>query len=40
MSESLFIPGKIGAIRVRSRIAMAPLTRARAGMDDVRRRWR
>ena len=36
MSETdLFTPTKIGAIAVRNRIAMAPLTRARAGMDGV-----
>jgi hypothetical protein len=36
MSEpELFTPTTIGAIRVANRIAMAPLTRARAGMDGV-----
>jgi 2,4-dienoyl-CoA reductase-like NADH-dependent reductase (Old Yellow Enzyme family) len=35
MSDSLFQPGMIGAIPVANRIAMAPLTRARAGMDGV-----
>jgi N-ethylmaleimide reductase len=31
----LFTPTTIGAIRVANRVAMAPLTRARAGMDGV-----
>jgi N-ethylmaleimide reductase len=31
----LFSPTTIGAINVSNRIAMAPLTRARAGMDGV-----
>jgi N-ethylmaleimide reductase len=36
MSENtLFLPGKIGAIPVANRIAMSPLTRARADMDGV-----
>ncbi|WP_420992382.1 alkene reductase [Cupriavidus sp. 30B13] len=34
-SESLFSPFRLGAIDVRNRIAMAPLTRSRAGMDGV-----
>ena len=34
-SESLFTPFRLGAIDVRNRIAMAPLTRSRAGMDGV-----
>lgn len=33
--EKLFTPGKIGAIDVANRIAMAPLTRSRAGADGV-----
>ena len=32
---TLFSPTRIGAIEVRNRIAMAPLTRSRAGMDGV-----
>jgi len=32
---SLFSPARIGGIEVANRIAMAPLTRARAGMDGV-----
>jgi N-ethylmaleimide reductase len=32
-SNNLFSPGKIGAISVANRIAMSPLTRARADMD-------
>src|ERR1700753_469410 len=36
MSDTnLFSPGKIGAIPISNRIAMGPLTRARAGMDGV-----
>ncbi|CAG2141377.1 alkene reductase [Cupriavidus numazuensis] len=34
-TEALFSPTRIGAIDVRNRIAMAPLTRSRAGMDGV-----
>jgi N-ethylmaleimide reductase len=34
-SDSLFSPGRIGAIPVSNRIAMAPLTRARADRDGV-----
>ena len=33
--DALFTPSRIGAIEVRNRIAMAPLTRSRAGMDGV-----
>ncbi|WP_433771327.1 alkene reductase [Pseudomonas putida] len=33
--EILFSPTRLGAIEVRNRIAMAPLTRSRAGMDGV-----
>ena len=35
MSDTLFDPTKIGAIAVNNRVAMAPLTRARADMDGV-----
>lgn len=35
MTADLFSPTKIGAIGVANRIVMAPLTRARAGMDGV-----
>jgi N-ethylmaleimide reductase len=35
MSDTLFDPTKIGAIAVDNRVAMAPLTRARADMDGV-----
>ena len=35
MSDVLFMPGTVGAIPVANRIAMAPLTRARADMDGV-----
>ncbi|MBU8974556.1 MULTISPECIES: alkene reductase [unclassified Lysobacter] len=34
-AELLFSPTRIGAIEVSNRIAMAPLTRSRAGMDGV-----
>ncbi|APH57960.1 Glycerol trinitrate reductase [Granulibacter bethesdensis] len=34
-STTLFSAGRIGAIPVANRVAMAPLTRARAGMDGV-----
>nr|WP_315597162.1 alkene reductase [uncultured Cupriavidus sp.] len=34
-SESLFSAFRLGAIDVRNRVAMAPLTRSRAGMDGV-----
>jgi N-ethylmaleimide reductase len=34
-SEALFAPTRLGAIDVKNRIAMAPLTRSRAGMDGV-----
>ncbi|WP_116318976.1 alkene reductase [Cupriavidus sp. P-10] len=34
-SEALFSPTRLGAIDVRNRIAMAPLTRSRAGMDGI-----
>lgn len=34
-TETLFTPTRLGAIEVRNRIAMAPLTRSRAGMDGV-----
>ncbi|WP_084583498.1 alkene reductase [Sphingomonas azotifigens] len=34
-AAGLFAPGRIGAIPVANRIAMAPLTRSRAGMDGV-----
>lgn len=34
-TETLFAPTRLGAIDVRNRIAMAPLTRSRAGMDGV-----
>ena len=34
-SETLFTPTRLGAIEVRNRVAMAPLTRSRAGMDGV-----
>lgn len=34
-TELLFSPSRIGAIDVRNRIVMAPLTRSRAGMDGV-----
>ncbi|WP_076999846.1 alkene reductase [Variovorax sp. KK3] len=34
-SEALFSPTRLGAIDVKNRIAMAPLTRSRAGMDGV-----
>jgi N-ethylmaleimide reductase len=34
-SATLFSPTRLGAIDVRNRIAMAPLTRSRAGMDGV-----
>ncbi|NUU38077.1 alkene reductase, partial [Pseudomonas sp. C2B4] len=34
-SETLFTPTRLGAIDVRNRIAMAPLTRSRASMDGV-----
>ncbi len=34
-TSDLFAPGKIGAIPVSNRIAMAPLTRSRADMDGV-----
>jgi N-ethylmaleimide reductase len=33
--RGLFSPTSIGAIPVANRIAMAPLTRSRAGMDGV-----
>ena len=32
---TLFTPTRLGAIEVANRIAMAPLTRSRAGMDGV-----
>ena len=35
LDPALFTPGRIGAIEVRNRVAMAPLTRSRAGMDGV-----
>ena len=35
LAPDLFSPTTIGAIPVKNRIAMAPLTRARAGMDGV-----
>lgn len=35
MSNTLFDPTKIGAIAIDNRVAMAPLTRARADMDGV-----
>lgn len=35
MTDTLFSPGQVGAIPVANRVAMAPLTRARAGMDGV-----
>jgi len=35
IAPDLFSPTSIGAIRVANRIAMAPLTRSRAGMDGV-----
>lgn len=34
-ASDLFSPTSIGAIKVSNRIAMAPLTRSRAGMDGV-----
>lgn len=34
-TETLFTPTRLGAIDVKNRIAMAPLTRSRAGMDCV-----
>jgi N-ethylmaleimide reductase len=34
-TETLFTPSRLGAIAVKNRIAMAPLTRSRAGMDGV-----
>src|SRR5687768_1002398 len=34
-SAPLFSPTKLGSINVKNRIAMAPLTRSRAGMDGV-----
>eukprot|EP01136_Pigoraptor_vietnamica_P037941 Opistho-1_new@106584 len=34
-SDTLFSPTRLGAIEVGNRIAMAPLTRSRAGMDGV-----
>ncbi|MGN6830348.1 alkene reductase [Paucibacter sp. M5-1] len=34
-SEALYSPARLGAIEVRNRIAMAPLTRSRAGMDGL-----
>jgi N-ethylmaleimide reductase len=34
-AADLFAPGQVGAIAVANRIAMAPLTRSRAGMDGV-----
>ena len=34
-TPALFQPTRIGAIEVKNRIAMAPLTRSRAGMDGV-----
>lgn len=34
-TETLFTPTRLGAIEVRNRIAMAPLTRSRASMDGV-----
>ena len=34
-TETLFTPTRVGAIAVKNRIAMAPLTRSRAGMDGV-----
>ncbi len=34
-SEALFSPARLGAIEVKNRIAMAPLTRSRAGMDGL-----
>lgn len=34
-SQALFSPARLGAIEVKNRIAMAPLTRSRAGMDGV-----
>ncbi|OUM02255.1 alkene reductase [Variovorax sp. JS1663] len=34
-SETLFSPTRLGSIDVKNRIAMAPLTRSRAGMDGV-----
>jgi 2,4-dienoyl-CoA reductase-like NADH-dependent reductase (Old Yellow Enzyme family) len=37
-NEGLFSPTSIGAIAVANRIAMAPLTRSRAGMDGVHSR--
>jgi len=33
--DTLFTPTRIGAITVRNRVAMAPLTRSRAGMDGL-----
>ncbi len=33
--QKLFTPGRIGAIEVRNRVAMAPLTRSRASADGV-----
>nr|WP_145545852.1 alkene reductase [Variovorax boronicumulans] len=34
-TDTLFTPTRLGAIDVKNRIAMAPLTRSRAGMDGV-----
>ncbi|WP_436178069.1 hypothetical protein [Acidovorax sp. LjRoot66] len=34
-TETLFTPTRLGAIDVKNRIAMAPLTRSRAGMGGV-----
>jgi N-ethylmaleimide reductase len=34
-TEALFTPTRLGAIEVKNRIAMAPLTRSRAGMDGL-----
>ncbi|KQP06416.1 alkene reductase [Pseudorhodoferax sp. Leaf265] len=34
-TDTLFTPTRLGAIAVKNRIAMAPLTRSRAGMDGV-----
>ena len=34
-TPTLFTPTRLGAIDVKNRIAMAPLTRSRAGMDGV-----
>ena len=34
-TDTLFTPTRLGAIAVKNRVAMAPLTRSRAGMDGV-----